>query len=103
MKTALLLSKIDQEDLWVSGFVFAVENSKSYADSFNEIKDKLRAPEFEQALINEFVLDDESFGLGDTLKLTNVVWTGADVRFEFGNDAGETNTLWLCPDYITVV
>lgn len=41
-KNAILFSKVDREDYWVcGGIVFKVENTGTYEDAYNEIKDKL--------------------------------------------------------------
>lgn len=52
MKNAILFSKIDKEDAWVTqGIVFEVENTNTYEDSYNEIKSKLETDE----VINQVV------------------------------------------------
>ena len=43
-KNAILFSNVDREDYWVSnGLVFKVENTDTYSDAYNEIKEKLES------------------------------------------------------------
>ena len=45
-KNAILFSKIDREDSWIcGGIAFKVENTNTYENAYNEIKDKLEFPD----------------------------------------------------------
>lgn len=96
-----MLSKVDQEDLWVKGFVFLASGKPHYEDDFNAIKDHLLTPEFEQKLIDDFSLEDDLFGGDTSFKLIDVYWNYKAV-FVFQNEDEETEEFCLAPDHVTI-
>jgi hypothetical protein len=88
-KNTVLFSNVDREDGWVSsGIAFKVKNTSTYEDAYNEIKDKLEAPEMIQHIIEDHCLQDDLFNGDETFVFTKTYWNRG-LYFVFKNDAGE--------------
>lgn len=89
MKNTILFSKIDREDAYVSfGLAFKVkpENTKTYEDAYNEVKDKIETTEIISAVFDKIshLIDDE-----DTIyKFTKTYWNRGLI-FEYVNEDDE--------------
>ena len=101
IEKAVLLCRVDREDLWVSGFVFHTTKDL-YEDIFNEIKHLLSTDEFIKHLIAEFYLDDDYFDNDSTYKLINITYN-MNVYFVFENQNGNTIKLCLKFDDVNIV
>lgn len=83
---AILFSKIDMEDYWVcGGIVFKVENSGTYQEAYNEVKDKLETSEMVDFIIKENCLLDDLFDGDESFKFVKTYWASA-LHFVFKND-----------------
>jgi hypothetical protein len=88
-KNAILFSRVDKEDYWVSGgLVFKVQNTGTYEDAYNEIKNKLEAPELIAYIIEDRCLLDDLFDNDETFKFVKTYWKFG-LYFVFENSEGE--------------
>ena len=88
-KNAILFSNVDREDYWVSnGLVFKVENTDTYINAYNEIKDKLESKEVIDYIIDEACLVDDLFDGDETFKLVKTEYIHS-LYFTFENEFGE--------------
>ena len=79
-KNAILFSKIDREDGWISGGMsFKVEDTSSYESAYNELKVKLESPELVAHIIDDRSLEDDLFTDYD-----NTDFKFKTTRFEYG-------------------
>lgn len=101
-KNAIMFSKIDREDGWVSlGLVFKVENTKTYEDAYNEIKHKLDTPEMGLFIIEQRDLLYTLFEENKTYKFVNTYWN-IGLYFVFINEHGEELEYKLSADFVYV-
>jgi hypothetical protein len=101
-ENAILLSKVDREDGWVSGgLVFKVENTSTYEDSYNEIKKVLETDEIINYIIESRHLLDDLFDGDETYKFINTRWKG-NLYFIFRNDNEEEVEYKMSADYVFV-
>jgi hypothetical protein len=101
-KNAILFSTVDREDFWVTGgLVFKVENTKTYEESYNEIKDKLESEEVVNYIIEEKCLLDDLFDGDETFKFTKTSWYRG-LYFYFENQDGEEVDCRFTADYVWI-
>ena len=97
-KNAILFSKVDREDLWVTnGIVFEVQNTNTYVDAFNEIKDKLDNPEIFYPILERIKLETED----DTFKLNQIYWNYG-LHFVFTNEFDEEYDYKMSADFVFI-
>lgn len=98
---AILFSKIDREDAWVcGGLVFKVENTRTYEDSYNEIKAKLETDEVINHVIEDRCLLDDLFDGDESFKFVKTYWDGG-LYFVFENDDEELSYR-MTADYVWI-
>jgi len=99
-KNAILFSNVDREDYWVSnGLVFKVENTDTYSDAYNEIKEKLESKEVIDHLIEEACLVDDLFVCDETYKLLKTEYIHS-LYLTFQNDSGEQVEHRMSADFV---
>lgn len=107
-KNAILFSKIDREDGWVSlGLVFKVNNTSTYEDAYNEIKHKLETTEMIEFITKDRSLStslfcDEDYKEDKTYKFSHTQWRNK-LCFVFTNDQEEEKEYKLSADFIHVI
>lgn len=102
-KNAILFSNVDREDYWVSnGLVFKVENTNTYVDAYNEIKDKLESKEVIDYIIEEACLVDDLFDGDETYKLVKTNYIHK-LFLTFQNSEGEEVEHKMSADFVFVV
>ncbi len=102
-KNAILFSKVDREDYWVcGGIVFKVENTGTYEDAYNEIKDKLETPEMIKHIIEDRCLVDDLFDGDESYKFIRTEWKYG-LYFVFENDEEEILEYRMSADFVWVL
>ena len=102
-KNAILFSKVDREDGWVtSGLVFKVTNTSTYEDAYNEIKDKLESKEVIDYIIEDGYLEDYLFDNDETYKLIKTEYIHS-LCLTFQNSEGEEVEYKMSADFVFVV
>lgn len=102
-KNAILFSKIDIEDAWVcGGLVFKVENTKTYQDSYNEIKSKLETEEVINHIVEDRHLLNGLFNGDKSFKFVKTYWC-IGLCFVFENNDGEELEYRMSADYVWVI
>ena len=92
-QNALLLSRIDREDYWVScGLVFPVQKTEYYTETFEEAYQQIKQPEVIKKIRDHYEDEDNEFG-----EFVDVVWNDYGAEFQF-----ENKKLWFQPDYVFV-
>jgi hypothetical protein len=72
-KNAILFSKVDREDFWVTGgLVFKVDNTDTYKSAYEEVKDKLESDEVVSHIIGHLISD--LFDGDDSFKFVKTYW-----------------------------
>jgi len=99
-KNAILFSNVDREDYWVSnGLVFKVENTDTYINAYNEIKDKLESKEVIDYIIEEACLLDDLFEGDETYKFLKTEYIHS-LYFTFQNSIGEQVEHKMSADFV---
>ena len=99
-KNAILFSNVDREDYWVSnGLVFKVENTDTYIDAYNEIKEKLESKEVIDYLIEEACLIEDLFDGDETYKLVKTEYIHR-LYLTFENESGEQVEHRMSADFV---
>lgn len=102
-KNAILFSKVDREDFWVSGgLVFKVENTKTYRESYEEIKSKLESEDVINHVIEDRCLLDDLFDGDESFKFLKTYWD-MGLYFVFENKEGEQVEYRMSADYVYLV
>lgn len=97
---AILFSRVDREDYWVTGgLVFNIKNAESYKDAYNEVKDKLEAPDMVNYIIEDRCLLDDLFDGDETYKFKRTYWN-YQLFFEFENSEGNTVEYVFSADFV---
>ncbi len=100
-KNAVLYSRVDREDGWVSnGMLFKVRNTNTYEESYIEIKNKLESPEIVAYVVEECCLLDDLFDNDETYKFVRTEWSRGGVCFEFENSDLNTVEYKFRQDYV---
>ncbi len=101
---AILFSNIDREDYWVTGgLVFKVDNTDSYEDAYNEVKNKLEAPDMVEYVINDRCLLSDLFEGDTTYKFKRTIWKNYQLYFEFENSEGNVLEYIFSPDFVRLI
>ena len=91
MKNAILISRIDKEDYWVTGgLVFKVNNTTLYESAYNEIKHLLESNEIINYVIEENCLECDLFDEDATYIFKETSLSYGAICFTFINSDGET-------------
>lgn len=99
-ENAILFSNVDREDYWVSnGLVFKVENTDTYVDAYNEIKEKLESKEVIDYLIEKACLVDDLFEGDEMYKLVKTEYIHR-LYFTFENESGEQVEHRMSADFV---
>lgn len=102
MKNAILFSNVDSEDDWIlGGLVFKVENTNTYAESYNEIKSKLETPDVIDYVIKTRYLLDGLFDGDTTYRFVNTYWDRG-LHFIFRNSDGTEQNHRMTANYVFV-
>ena len=97
---AILFSNVDREDYWVShGIVFKVENTNTYKDAYNEIKEKLESKEVIDYLIETACLLDDLFDYDESYKLLKTEYIHS-LYLTFQNDNGDQVEHRMSADFV---
>lgn len=103
MKNAILFSRVDREDFWVtSGIVFKVKHTETYEDAYNEIKHLLETPEIIEHVIEDSCLLCDLFNNDETFKFRGTSWSNYRLCFLFTNSEGEDVEFKMSADFVTV-
>lgn len=108
-QNAILFSKVDREDNWVTGaLVFKVKNTKTYEDSYNELKAKLEDPKLIAHIIDDNCLDadlflDEEENEDKTFKFKCTSWKNHQLCYEFENSEGYVVEHNFQADHVLVI
>lgn len=98
---SLLLTTVDPEDYWVTGFSFPVNNNTvTYYDAFQQVKDILISPEFIKEFCQKFYMSDNFEGKPFVFK---EVYFDGHVDFWFSNEDNQEVVKSLSCDFITLV
>lgn len=101
-RNAILFSRVDREDLWVSsGIVFKVNNTSTYEEAYDEIKHQLETPEMIAYVIEDNCLEDDLFDGDETFKFSHTYWANA-LYFVFTNEEGCEVEHRMAPDFVLV-
>ena len=99
-KNAILFSMVDREDYWVTGgLAFRVQNTGTYEDAYNEVKEKLEAPELVAHIVEDRSLEFDLFEEDETYKFTKTYWSRG-LYYVFTNDEGEERECRFSADFI---
>ena len=99
---AILFSKIDREDAWVcGGIVFKVQNTDTYVKAYNEIKDKLEAPDMIKYIIENRHLLSDCFDGDESYKFVKTYWEFG-LYFVFENNDGDQVEYRMSADFVFV-
>jgi len=102
-QNAILFSKVDREDGWVTqGVVFKVNNTTTYVDAYNEIKEQLESKEVIDYIIEEAYLADCLFDNDETYKLIKTEYVHS-LCLTFQNEEGEEVEYRMSADFVFVV
>lgn len=100
---AILFSKVDREDYWVTGgLVFKVNNTDTYEDAYHEVKDKLETPETIKYIIKDRSID-ALFDGDETYDFKRTHWKNYQLYFEFENSKGEIVEYILSADFVKLI
>jgi hypothetical protein len=87
-KNAILFSRVDREDYWVSsGISFKVKYLETYEEAYEEVKEQLESPEMIEYIIDDCCLLNDLFHFDETFKFYRTYWSMGLV-FEFINTDG---------------
>lgn len=100
LKTAILFSKKDREDGWVTGLVFPVTASETYLAAYEELKEILESKEVVDKIIKDNYLDDEGRLEGFTFSHTEFNY---GPTYIFKNEDGEELDFQLSCDFTSIV
>ena len=102
-KNAILFSKVDREDYWVSGgIVFKVENTNTYEDAYNEIKHKLESSEVIENVIEDRCLLSDLFDGDESYKFIKTYWS-MGLHFIFENKDEEKVEYRMSADFVWLI
>jgi hypothetical protein len=96
INNAILFSKVARKDGWVSnGLVFKVNNTNTYEDSYNEIKDKIETPE-----IIEYIKHRIELHTPENLTFKKTYWYFGSLYFKFETEDEVEYEYKLTADYV---
>lgn len=97
---AILFCHVDKEDYWVtSGIVFKVQNTETYEDAYNEIKNQLEHPDIINHIIEQKNLFYTLFAEDKSYKFVYTYWRYG-VLFVFENDNEEQVEYRMCYHFV---
>ena len=100
---AILFSKVDKEDYWVTGgIVFKVENTNTYEDAYNEIKDKLESPEIVEYIIKSRYLLNSLFESDKSYKFVQTRFQ-CGLYFVFQNSEDNIAEYRMSADFVKIL
>lgn len=104
MKNAILFSRVDREDYWVTGgLVFKVKNTETYEGAYNEIKHLLETRDLVEQVIKDNCLYEDLFKCDDTFIFRGTSWLkNYRLCFTFMNDEGEDVEFKMTADFVTI-
>lgn len=101
-RNAIIFSNVDREDYWVtSGLVFKVENTDTYQDAYNEVKEQLESDEIVNHIIKENCLESDLFDGDETFKFVKTYWDYA-LCFVFEDEYGNQVEHKMSADFCLV-
>lgn len=89
-ENAYAIFNIDREDYWLMGTVILpCENTDTFINAFNELKEKLSSPEIVNFIIEKNCLIDDLFDCDDTFKFKEIKREQYKVMYFFENSEGD--------------